>query len=221
VKLRTQRRELRSSAAAGLPAWRWLRKQRVYGLLLPLAAAFLASACAAQSAAGSDADTASYEIEVFSSSSVGVHNYAQGDILWNAGGRFGWMLTDRRKNHFYSSRLEFALDLAPLYVNFQQNGGAWALSVDPAVLKWNFTPHHGLEPFYEVAFGLLEANRGLPVHGSHFNFTAHSTVGARILRGPWDWSIGFHYLHVSNAFLFHNPGEDAVGVRVSLARWLK
>ena len=140
----------------------------------------------------------------------------------NAGARFGWLLTDRHSNRFYRGRFEFGFEFDPLFVVRQQGGAAYGFDFYAFVLKWNFTPHGHIAPYFEFAGGGVITNKDVPPGVSTFNFTPTASAGIRILRGKYAWSIGFRWLHISDAGItYPNPGEDTVGFRIGLNRWLK
>jgi len=187
-----------------------------------IAASALAPACAAQTMLNVNADSSSHEIEYFAGGGLGTDGVGTHVPNWNLGVRYGWMLTDRPSNRFYSTRFEYAMDIVPVFMNFQRNGPSHGVEFDPVVLKWNATPHGRLQPFLELSFGISESNIRIPPDTSRFNFTPNGTVGVRILRGRYDWSIGIRYFHFSNAHLLpNNPGDNSVGVRIALCKWLK
>ncbi len=184
-------------------------------------------ACAAQTRHEINADTADHEIEFYSAIGAG-HTPAfssqnvTGEMNWSAGVRFGWIITDRPNNGFLSRRFEYAVAFLPLFANFQMNGVGHGVEFDPAVLKWNFTPHHEVQPYVEVSFGFLGTNIPIPPDSSRFNFAPSGGVGIRILRGKYNWSAGIRYMHFSNANTqFNNPGDDSIGIRIAFSRWLK
>jgi hypothetical protein len=192
-----------------------------YALLFILCSAIV-PASAAQTIPEINAGSAGHEIEFYSAIGLGATNGTANEANWSAGVRFGWMLTDRRRDKVFSNRFEYAIDILPLFENSQENGMGHGIEFDPAVLRWNFTPHHELQPFVELAFGIAETNIRIPPDDSRFNFTPSATVGVRILRVGTDWSIGIRYLHFSNAYLeANNPGDDSIGIRIAISRWLK
>ena len=188
---------------------------------LLIASSAIAPACAAQTMAIVNADTSGHELEYFAGGGVGTDGVGTGVPNWNLGVRYGWMLTDRRSDRFYSTRFEYAMDVVPVFMNFQRNGPSYGVEFDPVVLKWNATPHGRLQPFLELSFGISESNIRIPPDTSRFNFTPNATGGVRILRGRYDWSIGIRYFHFSNADLEpNNPGDNSVGIRIALSKWL-
>ena len=169
-----------------------------------------------------DADTAGHEVELFVGSGIGLDGFSLGNPFMNAGARFGWMLTDRKSNRFFSNRFEFAVEVAPLFVAWQPGGAAYGFNFYGFVLKWNFTPHGHIAPYFEMAGGAVATNKDIPPGVNNFNFTPTASAGIRILRGKYAWSIGFRWLHISDAGITQlNPGDDTIGIRISFNRWLK
>jgi hypothetical protein len=171
---------------------------------------------------GINADTAAHEVEVFAGGGIELDGFNPGYGVWNAGVRYGWLLTDRHSDRFYSNRFEFAVEVAPLFVVYQSTGTAYGFNFYAFALKWNFTPHHRIAPFFEMAGGAVVTTREVPEGVGKFNFTPTATLGVRILRGKYAWSIGARWLHISDAGITYlNPGNDSIGIRVSLSRFLK
>lgn len=174
------------------------------------------------SASGLDFDTAGHEVEIFAGSGVGIDGFSGGNPFINAGIRYGWLLTDRHSDRFFSNRFEFAVEVAPLFVAWQPGGAAYGFNFYAFALKWNFTPHGNIAPYFEMAGGAVVTNKNIPPGVNNFNFTPTASAGIRVLHGKYAWSIGFRWLHISDAGITQlNPGDDTVGFRVSLNRWLK
>ena len=167
-------------------------------------------------------DNAGHEVEVFYGAGIGLDGFSLGNPFMNAGVRFGWMLTDRHSEGFFGNRFEFAVEIAPLFVAYQPGGAAFGFNFYGFILKWNFTPHGRIEPYFEMAGGAVVTNKDIPPGVYYFNFTPTATAGVRILRGKYAWSIGFRWLHISDAGITYlNPGDDTIGIRISFSRWLK
>jgi hypothetical protein len=179
-------------------------------------------AVAAQTTQDATLDSAAHEIEVYASGRVGISGIATEVPNWSGGGRFGWILTDPVTPRFWGFRFEYAMDFVPVFMNFQRDGIAYGVEFNPVVTKWNLRPHGRWQPYGELSFGIGEFNIKAPPGTSRFNFTPGASVGVRILRGKYAWSIGINYQHFSNADLApSNPGDDSMGIRISLSRWLK
>lgn len=161
-------------------------------------------------------------MELFIGSGVGIDGFSSGNPIMNAGARYGWLLTDRKSERFYSNRFEFAVELAPLFVAWQPGGPAYGFNFYAFVLKWNFKPQGRIEPYFEIAGGAVITNKQIPPGVNSFNFTPTASAGIRILRGKYAWSIGFRWLHISDAGITQlNPGDDTIGIRIGFSRWLK
>jgi hypothetical protein len=167
-------------------------------------------------------DTAGHEVEIFAGSGIGLDGFSRGNPMMNAGARFGWMLTDRKSNRFFSNRFEFAVEVAPLFIAWQPGGAAYGFNFYAFALKWNFTPHGRVAPYFEMAGGAVITNKDIPPGVNSFNFTPTADAGVRILHGKYAWSIGFRWLHISDAGITQlNPGDDTIGVRIGFNRWLR
>src|SRR5207245_1254957 len=58
--------------------------------------------------------------------------------IWDAGLRYGWVLTNPHGPGFLKGRFEYALDAVPLYLIFQPANTAYGVGLNPANLEWNF-----------------------------------------------------------------------------------
>jgi len=138
-----------------------------------------------------------------------------GISMWNAGFRYGWILTDAHGPGFLRGRFEYAVDALPVVLVFQPGGRASGFGFDPLIMKWNFEPHRRISPYFELGAGGLITTREIPVGESRFNFTPTAAIGVNILRGKYHWSIDFRYFHISDAEITKfNPGTDTFGLRV-------
>lgn len=146
---------------------------------------------------------------------IGSNGVTQGNALWTAGFRYGWILTDAHGRGFLRGRFEYAVDALPVVMVFQPGGHAYGFGFDPWIMKWNFETHRRISPYIELGGGGLITTREIPVGESRFNFTPTGAIGVNILRGKYHWSVDFRYLHISDAELTKfNPGTDTFGLRV-------
>jgi hypothetical protein len=147
------------------------------------------------------------------SSSGGV----QDTSLWNAGFRYGWVLTDAHGPGFLRGRLEYALDAMPFFWFFQPGGTAFGAGLSPLVFKWNFAASGRVVPYFEAGGGLVVTSRDVPPGISQFNFTSGGAFGAHFLRAQRNFSAEIRYMHVSNAGLAPpNPGINTIQVRIGI-----
>ena len=94
------------------------------------------TAIAQESSVGS-ALAGSREIEIWAQGGKGANGRTSFTGVFDAGARFGWILTNPHGPGFLRGNFEYAVDLIPIYTIFQENtvyGGGF----NPVVLKWNF-----------------------------------------------------------------------------------
>jgi hypothetical protein len=158
------------------------------------------------------------EIEVWTGGGadpIGANGVTQGNAIWTAGLRYGWILTDAHGKGILRGRFEYAVDAIPVFMVFQPGGRAYGFGFDPWIMRWNFETHRRISPYIEFGGGGLITTREIPVGESRFNFTPTAAIGVNILRGKYHWSVDFRVVHISDAKLTaFNPGTDTFGVRV-------
>jgi len=185
---------------------------------LVLAAVVLlgASACLAQ--IGPEEDGREVQLWV-----AGGHSVAGGTKnigLFNAGLRYGWILTGPHLPGFLRGRFEYALDATPVFLVFQPANTAYGVGFSPLGLKWDFERHGRLSPYFELNGGLLVTNHNVPTGTNSVNFTSAAALGTHILAAKYNWSLEVRYLHISNAGLGnYNPGLNTVEVRLGIGRF--
>jgi lipid A 3-O-deacylase len=187
-------------------------------LFLTLTTLFCASAFAQGPEQGAT------EIQVWTS---GGHSVAGGrgeTGIWNAGFRYGWVLTKPLLPGFLKGRFEFALDAVPVYLLFQPNNTAYGAGVNPVNLKWNFASRGRVVPYLELSGGTLFTTHEVPPGTSQVNFTSSGAFGVHFLGmgGGRALSLEARYLHISNAGLTSpNPGVNTVEVRLGIGKFKK
>ena len=158
------------------------------------------------------------EVEVWTGGGgdpIGSKGVTLGNAVWNAGFRYGWILTDAHGPGFLRGRFEYALDALPVVMVFQPGGHAYGFGFDPWIMRWNLEPHHRISPYIELGGGGLISTKEIPLGENHFNFTPTGALGVNILRGKYHWSVDFRYFHISDAQITaFNPGTDTFGVRI-------
>jgi Lipid A 3-O-deacylase (PagL) len=132
---------------------------------------------------------------------------------------------------FVFSRLEVGLALAPgVFIRQsiradglgeRETATAFAAGVYvrlyPAPYSWRIRPYLEIseEPFY--------ADRPVPAGGSRFNFLSQGGAGfstALSWLEPWSLIVGYRFVHVSNAQLYHpNPGATFNGIVLGLRKY--
>lgn len=142
----------------------------------------------------------------------------------NAGVRLGKVLTDEHGGAFLRGNFEWSADLIPVYYLWQPAPAknAYAASVNPVNLKWNFIHSLWIVPYLELGGGLLFSNHAVPVNTSHINFVTHATMGFQFFNNDRRaFTAGIRYEHISNAGLtVPNPGINTVQFQVGL-NWFK
>lgn len=141
---------------------------------------------------------------------------------FNAGLRYGRVLTGTHLPWLLSGRFEYTVDLVPVYLIFQPANTAYGWGFDPLGLKWNFLRRGRLSPYLELTGGVLFSNKNIPTYTNDVNFTPSAAFGTHVLGEKYNWSIEVRYLHISNAGLgLYNPGLNSVQVRLGVGRFWK
>jgi lipid A 3-O-deacylase len=137
----------------------------------------------------------------------------------NAGVRIGRVLTHEISSGTFRGTFEWASDIIPLYEvresEFYNSGPqkwVYAFSVNPVVLKWNWTANKKIVPYFAAEGGILISTQDIPLANTlSLNFTPGGAFGIYYFQKPkraFDFSI--HITHISNASLGdHNPGINA------------
>ena len=164
----------------------------------------------------------STEVQVWTSGGHSVSGGRGNTGIWNAGLRYGWVLTNARFPGFLKGRFEYAIDAVPAYLILQPAGTAYGVGVNPLNLKWNFVRHRRLSPYLELSGGTLFTTSKVPAGTSAVNFTSGAALGTHILGPKYAWAIEARYLHISNAGLGDlNPGINTFEMRLGFGRFWK
>jgi hypothetical protein len=143
---------------------------------------------------------------------------------FNAGLRYGWILTGPHLPSFLRGRFEYAVDAVPVFLVFQPANTAYGVGFDPLGLKWNFQRHGRISPYLELTGGTLFTNQAVPTYANTVNFMDQAALGMHIL-GSRDGanhnvSVELRYMHISNAGLANlNPGVNTVQVRLGIGKF--
>ncbi len=139
--------------------------------------------------------------------------------MWNAGVRYGWILTAPHGPGFLGGRFELALDAVPAFVVFQPANTLYGAGVNPVGLKWIFATRGHVAPYLELSEGTLFTTREVPAGTSTINFTSGAAFGLYFF-GKHAWSVDVRYMHISNAGLtVPNPGMNTVQVRLGVGKF--
>jgi hypothetical protein len=142
--------------------------------------------------------------------------------VWNAGFRYGWILTEPHGPSILRGRFEYALDATPIFWFFQPGGTAFGAGLSPVVMKWDFDAGSRVVPYIEANAGIVFATRDVPPGAWRGNFTSSGAVGAHLLGKRGNLSAEVRYMHISNAGLTtYNPGINTVQVRIGLGRFFR
>ena len=160
-----------------------------------------------------------HELEVWTGGGHSVPGGTKDTSVWNAGVRYGWILTAPHGPGFLSGRFEYAVDAVPAFVVFQRANTAYGAGLNPFALKWIFATHGGPEPYLELGGGTLFTNHEVPSGTIGVNFTSSAALGVHFL-GHLAWTAEVRYMHISNAGLTTpNPGINTVQVRVGIGKF--
>lgn len=161
-----------------------------------------------------------HEIELWTG---GGHSVAggRGDTgAFNAGVRYGWIITGPHWPGLLRGRFEYAVDAVPVFLVFQPTGTAYGAGFDPLGLKWNFERRGRFSPYLELTGGVLFTNQNVPAYTNTVNFMDQAALGTHILGAKFNWSLEVRYMHISNAGLGDlNPGVNTVQVRLGVGRF--
>jgi hypothetical protein len=174
------------------------------------------SACMAQTGP----EQGGHEIEIWAG---GGHSVAggRGDTgAFNAGLRYGWVITGAHLPSILRGRFEYAVDAVPVFFVFQPANTAYGAGFDPIALKWNFERRGRFSPYLELCGGTLFTNHDVPYGTNTVNFTDQAALGVHILGPRHNVSLELRYMHISNAGLATpNPGVNTVQVRLGIGKF--
>lgn len=145
----------------------------------------------------------------------------RGDIsAFNAGLRYGWILTGPHLPSILRGRFEYAVDAVPVFLIFQPANTAFGVGFDPLGLKWNFERHGRFSPYLELTGGVVRTNHDIPTGTNTVNFMDQAAFGTHILGAKHNMSLELRYMHISNAGLGNlNPGTNTVQVRLGFGKF--
>ncbi len=161
------------------------------------------------------------EVEIWAGGGHSVPGGTANTGAFNAGLRYGWILTDPHLPSFLRGRFEYALDAVPVFFVFQPANTAYGVGFDPLGLKWNFVRRRRLSPYLELTGGVIFTDHNIPTGTNPVNFMDQAAFGTHILGAKYNWSLELRYMHISNAGLGNlNPGINTVQVRLGVGRFL-
>ena len=156
-----------------------------------------------------------HELQVWTGGGHGLNGSQSSDGVWNAGLRYGLILTAPHGPGFLRGRLEYALDAVPVFVVVQKTNTAYGAGVNPFAFKWTLDTRRNVVPYFEIGGGTLFTNNKVPEGTSKINFTTSAALGLHFLRSKHNFSTELRYMHISNAGLATpNPGINTIQVRL-------
>ena len=162
------------------------------------------------------------EVQVWASGGHSVAGGTQSTEAFDAGFRYGRVLTGLHWPGILRGRFEYVVDAVPVYLIFQPANTAYAGGFNPLGLKWNFERRGRYSPYLELGGGALFSFHNIPTYTNTVNFSPSAALGTHILGEKYNWSVEVRYLHISNAGLgMYNPGLNTVQVRLGVGRFWK
>jgi lipid A 3-O-deacylase len=160
------------------------------------------------------------EFQVWTGGGYSVPGGTSDTGVWNAGVRFGWILTQPHGPGFLNGRFEYVLDATPVFLVFQRYNTTYGGGFSPLGLKWDFAARGRIEPYLELNGGTLFTIKDVPTGTSPVNFTDAAALGMHILGDKHAFSVEVRYMHISNAGLSSpNPGVNTVQVRLGIGKF--
>lgn len=163
-----------------------------------------------------------HEIQIWAGGGHSVSGGRGNTGAFNAGLRYGWILTDLHLPSVLRGRFEYAVDAVPVFLVFQPANAAYGVSFNPLGLKWNFERRGRFSPYLELGGGVLFTDHTVPTYTNDVNFTPSAAFGTHVLGAKYNWSVELRYLHISNAGLATpNPGINTVQVRLGVGKFFR
>jgi len=185
---------------------------------LPLLLSFLLSSSTIFAQASPE--EGGHEVQIWAGGGHSVAGGRGNTGVFNAGLRYGWVLTGLHLPGFLRGRFEYAVDAVPVFLAFQPANTTYGVGFDPLGLKWNFQRHGRLSPYLELTGGALFTNHDLPTGTNTVNFMDQAALGMHILGAHKNVSLELRYMHISNAGLGNlNPGINTVQVRLGIGKF--
>ncbi|HXP17582.1 MAG TPA: acyloxyacyl hydrolase [Terriglobales bacterium] len=162
-----------------------------------------------------------HEVQIWTGGGHSVSGGTSNTGVWNAGLRYGWILTRPHGPGLLEGRFEYAVDAVPAFLVFQPTNTTYGVGFNPLNLKWNFATRGRVVPYLELSGGTLFTTKDVPTGTDRVNFTSSAAVGTHFLGESRNWSVELRYMHISNAGLSDpNPGINTVQVRVGIGKFL-
>ena len=157
------------------------------------------------------------EIQIWTGAGHSALNGIDRTGVWNAGLRYGVILTGAHGPGFMRGRLEYAVDAVPMYLIFQPRGVVYGVGINPFAFKWLFDTRRRVAPYFDFGGGVLFTSSDVPPGVSRINFASGTAIGVNVGRGKAHWSVEVRWLHISNAGLTsNNPGINTIQARAGI-----
>jgi len=176
---------------------------------------FAIALCSSRASAQAGPVEGSKEWQVWTGGGHGINGSQQHDGIFNFGGRFGIVLTKPHGPGFLSGRLEYAVDVVPVFLVTQRTGTAYGFGVNPFAFKWALAKPKTVIPYFEIGGGTLFTNVKVPENTSRVNFTTGGAFGLHIPRDKFTISAEVRFMHISNGSIASlNPGINTIQFRL-------
>lgn len=191
-----------------------------------MAVLLCASLASAQGTPSATLAKGAWEFGVWSGGGVGVPGGVEETHTFSLGLRVGRVLTGEHGGSFLRGNLEWAADLIPAKLVFQPRPDGretvYGAGFNPLILKWNFTGHRRVAPYFEMGGGMLFSARHVPFGTSKVNFTPQAGFGLQFFTARRNAvSVAAKYVHISNAGLEEpNPGVNTLQFTVGYS-WFR
>ena len=147
------------------------------------------------------AEDGGHEIQLWTGGGHSVPGGTSNTGVWNAGLRYGWILTRPHGPGFLKGRFEYALDAVPAFWCSSLPTPPEGAGFNPLNLKWNFATPGRLVLISNSAAGPCLPTTMFPTGTNPVNFTSSAALGAHFLGDSRNWSVELRYMHISNAGL--------------------
>jgi hypothetical protein len=161
-----------------------------------------------------------HELQVWTGGGHGTSGSQSGDGVWNVGLRYGLILTAPHGPGVLHGRLEYAVDIVPVFLLLQKTNTAYGAGVNPFAFKWALDTRRSVVPYFEIGGGTLFTNTRVPEGTSRVNFTTSGALGLHFLGSKHNISTEVRFMHISNAGLSSlNPGINTIQFRLGFGRF--
>jgi lipid A 3-O-deacylase len=161
-----------------------------------------------------------HEWQVWTAGGHGTNGSQSGDSLVNCGARYGLVLTAPHGPGFLRGRLEYAVDVVPIFWVFQRPNTAYGFGVNPFAFQWALATRRNVVPYVELGGGTLFTSVKTPPGTSQVNFTTSGALGLHFLGSKYNLSTEIRFMHISNAGLSSpNPGINTIQLRLGFGRF--